>query len=210
MIVAIIMLIIMIGFFVTILPSLIALFSPLVFTPEQTLIINLFGVVILAIAPIILLILAKRSSAIHLIDFPKPGQVLWLYVMKGGMAYFVPSVRMAQAFLYSKGRGIVKDVGENSRISIGRHNVRIVLEKVGHTINPYIAQYASRLRRKYGFKDIKQARNAGRFIHAGIVKKKDIEEYAKKKNKFKEPYKVDEEDLKSLGIDKREEIENEK
>jgi len=204
MIVMIVMMIIMIGFFVTLMPALISTISSVAFTPQQTLLINLFGVIILAMAPIILLILAKRSSAIHLIDFPKPGQVLWLYVMKGGMAYFVPSVRLAQAFLYSKGRGIVKDIGDNSRISIGRHSVRLVLETVGHTVDPYIAQYASRLKKKKGFKDIRQARNAARFIHEGFVKEEDIEDYAMKKHKFSDPNKITEEDLKLLGIEKEE------
>jgi len=210
MIVAVIMLIIMLGFFVTLMPALISTLSTaVIFTPQQTLIINLFGIIILIMAPIILLILARRSSAIHLIDFPKPGQVLWLYIMKGGMGYFVPSTRLAQAFLYSKGRGIVKDIGDNSRISIGRHSVRVVLETVGHTIDPYQAQYASRLRKKKGFKDIRQARNAGRFIHKGFVKEKDVEEYAKRKNKFSEPDKITEKDLESLGIEKKEAVKNE-
>ena len=40
--------IIMIGFFVTLLPALISTISAVAFTPQQTLLINLFGVIILA------------------------------------------------------------------------------------------------------------------------------------------------------------------
>ena len=192
------------GFMIAMLPSLLAMAMSISFTPQQYMVITMLGGIMMFISPMIFLILAKRSSVIHLIETPRQGQVLWLYIQKGGSAYFVPSVRLAQAFLYSKGRGIVKDIGDESKISIGRHSVRIVLEKVGHTINPYMAQYASILKKKYGFKDLKQARNAGRFIYEGIVSEKAIKEYTKKKTKYEEPDKITEEDLKQLGIAKEE------
>jgi len=64
MIVMIVMMIIMIGFFVTLMPALISTISSVAFTPQQTLLINLFGVIILAMAPIILLILANFRSQV--------------------------------------------------------------------------------------------------------------------------------------------------
>ena len=189
------------GILILTLPTYFEMSGNLILTAQQNLLLNLLGILLLIAPTFLILILAKKSSAIYLIDFPKRGQVLWLYILKGGYAYFVPSVRLAQAHLWSKGKGIVKDIGGRSRITIRRHDVRIVLETVGHTIDPYMAHYTSILRRKYGLKNFIQARHAGRFIEQGYVTEKDLMKEATKQTGYtdQEDF-TDEEVNKLLGL----------
>lgn len=205
MLVPILMAILMSGFMLIMVPSFMLTLTGTSMPPDYAMIISLCGFVVCAIPTLILLILAKRSSAIHIMNFPRRGEILWLYVLKGGNAYFVPSKRLAQAHLWSKGRGLVKDTGEDSRIIIGRHDCRIVKETVGHTINPIIAQYMSRLRKKYGMKNIAQARNLARFVRYGKVSEESVEEHVAKRTGYRNPVKIDEQDLADLGISKSKE-----
>lgn len=160
----------------------------------------IFGWLFMLAPTLILLFRAKQTTAMRLLDLPKKEGPLWLYIMEGGVGGFMQSVRLSQAHLWVEGRGMVKDVGAEARLSIGGHDTRIVLEKVGHTVVPRMAQFAKELAEKFGLDNMVEARHLARLVKEGQVSEKVVVEKVTERTEYSDPEEIDIRDLRMLGI----------
>ncbi|MHA1865403.1 MAG: hypothetical protein ACTSWZ_02760 [Candidatus Heimdallarchaeaceae archaeon] len=101
---------------------------------------------------------AKETHTIHLIRRAIPGTVNWLYVYKDDEIVLTPAVRMGEGILYSK--DLDSKVPDIKTYTWADHKVRIVPEVVGHAVDLDYVLYTNLLKSKYGFENLREARNA--------------------------------------------------
>ena len=102
---------------------------------------------------------ANKTGAIHLLDWGRPGRIIWFYVYKDGTIKITPSVRDVENQLYSK--ELDAQIQEMKSYRLFDHSVRFVPEGTGHAVDLGMCLYVGLLKNKWGFTNIREARKAG-------------------------------------------------
>ena len=131
----------------------------------------IIGVMVIMVGIIILHSRAVKTGCVHILDFPKPETVVWLYAHRDGEISIVPSQRAVEGQLYSP--ELDARIQDLKSYRIFDHQIRIVPEGIGHAVDLDIILYTTMLEAKYGFENLKEARH-GFFQNVGLLKPKDI------------------------------------
>lgn len=129
------------------------------------------GVMVLATGIIILHSRALKTGVVHFLDFPRPERVIWLYAHRDGTIKIVPSQRTVEGQLYSP--ELDARIQDLKSYKIFDHQIRIVPEGIGHAVDLDFILYTTMLESKWGFENLKEARQ-GFFQNIGLLKPKDI------------------------------------
>lgn len=116
------------------------------------------GFIISLVGLIILHGRAVKTGAVHLLEFGRPGKIIWFYVYKDGSIKITPSVREIEGHLYS--RELDALIHELKSYKLFDHSVRFVPEGTGHAVDLGMCLYATFLKTKYGFAGLKEARHS--------------------------------------------------
>ena len=111
---------------------------------------------------------ALKTGATHLIEPGRPGLINWFVVYPDGDIKITPSVREVEGQLYSE--ELDAQIQELKSYRIFDHSVRFVLEGSGHAVDLGMCVYSEFLQNKYGFENLRQARQGG-FNILGFPKK---------------------------------------
>ncbi len=148
-------------FIVTLIVLLIFVVFPVVLIPVTMLQLLFSKVLATVIILLLLLIIFYRlnvTGAIHLVEFSNWRTVLLLYFHRGGTITIVPTIKTHQGFLKTPSGRYLKDTGIPATRLAG-HACRIAIETVHHTVDPSKAEFASRMKEKYGFNSLSQLHN---------------------------------------------------
>ena len=109
-----------------------------------------------------LMIRAKKTGAEHLIRPGRPGLINWLYIYADGEMRITPSNRVGEGQLYNP--DLDSQIIDAKTYTMGDHRFRIVPEVVGHAVDLDYVYYVNLLHTKYGFENLREARQ-GRIEH---------------------------------------------
>lgn len=115
---------------------------------------------------------AKKTGAEHLLEFGKPGNILWFYVYRDGTVKITPSMREVEGQLYC--RELDAQVNDLKSYRLFDHSIRFVPEGIGHAVDLDMVLYTTLLRNKYGFTNIREVRKEG-FKLFGLPKDKPVQ-----------------------------------
>jgi len=138
--------------FCTILPWQIFVTVP----PDIRMLLFIFGFLLPILGFTILYIRAKRIGATHLIAPNKPGTVLWFYIYRDNEMIITPAIRSGEGQLYNQ--RMDSQVIDVKTYTLGDKKIRIVPEVIGHAVDLDYVMYADLLKSKYGFENLKEAR----------------------------------------------------
>jgi len=130
------------------------------------------GFIISLVGLIILQGRAVKTGATHLLEFGRPGKIIWFYVYKDGSIKITPSVREIEGHLYSQELDAL--IHELKSYKLFDHSIRFVPEGTGHAVDLGMCLYASFLKTKYGFAGLREARQSF-FNRFGMMKTKSYE-----------------------------------
>lgn len=116
------------------------------------------GLLMAMVGIILLWIRAIKVGANYLINPGRPDRILWFYIFPDNSVKIVPAKRDVEGFLYSK--KLDATVQELKSYHLFDHPIRFVPEGLGHTADLDACLYAYFLKSKFGFKSIKEAREA--------------------------------------------------
>lgn len=116
------------------------------------------GIIISLVGMIILHGRAMKTGAVHLLEFGRPGKIIWFYVYKDGSIKITPSVREIEGHLYSKELDAL--IHELKSYKLFDHSIRFVPEGTGHAVDLGMCLYATFLKTRYGFAGLKEARQS--------------------------------------------------
>lgn len=102
---------------------------------------------------------AKKTGAEHLIEFARPSTLIWFYVYRDGTVKITPAIREVEGQLYSK--ELDAQIHDLKSYRLFDHSIRFVPEGIGHAVDLDVVLYTTLLRNKYGFTNIREAREAG-------------------------------------------------
>jgi len=102
---------------------------------------------------------ARKTGAEHLLEFGKPGSIIWFYIYKDGTIKITPAMREVEGQLYSK--ELDAQIQEMKSYRLFDHSVRFVPEGTGHAIDLGMCLYAAFLKTRHGFANIREARSDG-------------------------------------------------
>lgn len=111
---------------------------------------------------------AKKTGANHLLEFGKPGNILWFYVHRDGTIKITPSMREVEGTLYC--RELDAQIQDFKSYRLFDHSIRFVPEGIGHAVDLDMVLYSMMLRNKYGYQNIREARD-GVFKKLGLQTK---------------------------------------
>jgi len=118
---------------------------------------------------------ASKTGTIHLLEFGKPGTINWIVVYPDGTCLITPAIRQVQGHLYSKELdALIKDF---KSYRLFDHSIRFVPDGVGHSVDLGKCLYATFLKTKWGFSNIREARHQGRIenmLTLGLRKTKPV------------------------------------
>jgi len=120
-------------------------------------ILFIFGAVLLLVGNMMLGMRLEKTGLIHLVKPGNPQTVNWIYVRKDGTIEIKPSMRKTGGFLYDKGEDI--HVPDLRAYTLSDHQIRFVLEDTGKVSDLDYCVYASVLKHKYGFVNIRDMFN---------------------------------------------------
>ena len=129
------------------------------------------GMIISFIGIVILQGRASKTGAVHLLEFGRPGKIIWFYAFRDSTLKITPAMREVEGQLYSK--ELDAQIHDLKSYRLFDHSVRFVPEGVGHAADLDMCLYAGLLKTKYGFSNLRQAREAG-FRLLGYPKTKPI------------------------------------
>jgi len=102
---------------------------------------------------------ALKTGAVHLIEPGRPGLINWFVVYPDGDIKVTPSVREVEGQLYSS--ELDAQIQELKSYRIFDHSIRFVLEGSGHAMDLGMCVYTEFLQNKWGFENLRQAREGG-------------------------------------------------
>ena len=102
---------------------------------------------------------AIKTGVHHFIEPGRPNKIMWAYVHRDGSIKFTPSMREVEGQLYCK--ELDAQIQDMKSYRVFDHPVRIVPEGTGHAIDLGMCLYAQFLKTKYGFANLKEAREGG-------------------------------------------------
>jgi len=120
------------------------------------------GLMVCFMGLVLLWIRCKKTGADHLIRPGRPGLINWIYIYKDGEMRILPAIRAGEGQLYNE--DLDAQVIDAKTYTMGDHRFRIVPEIVGHAVDMDYVIYADLLHTKYGFENLRQARQ-GRIDH---------------------------------------------
>jgi len=109
---------------------------------------------------------AIKTGAIHLLEWGKPGKLIWFYVHKDGTIKITPAMRAVEGHLYS--RELDAQIMDLKSYRLFDHSVRFVPEGTGHSVDLGMCLYVAYLKNKWGLTNIREARQKG---FMGLLKK---------------------------------------
>jgi len=109
---------------------------------------------------------AYKTGAIHLLNFGKPGTIIWFYVYRDGSIKITPAMREVEGTLYSP--ELDAQIQDFKSYRLFDHSVRFVPEGIGHAVDLDMVLYSMMLKNKYGYQNIREARESA-FVN--ILKK---------------------------------------
>jgi len=146
-------------------PALIPMESPITFK----FLTYMMGILLPTVGMLLLMARADKTGASKLIAPGHPNRPLWVYVYKAGDVRLVGSERKGEGYLFSSDLdALIPDI---KSYSWADHKVRFVPEGAAHAADLEMAEYMQLLKKKHGFKGMKQARQAA----LKIMNKKDGE-----------------------------------
>lgn len=101
---------------------------------------------------------ATKTGAVHLLEYGRPGTIIWFYVFRDGTMKITPAMREVEGALYS--RELDAQINDLKSYKLFDHSIRIVPEGLGHAVNLDMVLYATLVKKKYGYANIKEARKA--------------------------------------------------
>jgi hypothetical protein len=116
------------------------------------------GFVIALIGVILVQGRALKTGAIHLLEYGRPNKIIWFYVYKDGSIKITPSMREVEGQLYSP--ELDAQIHELKSYRLFDHSVRFVPEGTGHAIDLGMCLYATFLKNRWGFANLRQARKS--------------------------------------------------
>jgi len=131
----------------------------------------IFGMIICYVSLIMLHGRAIKTGVHHFIEPGRPDKIIWLYVHRDGSIKLTPSMREVEGQLYSK--ELDAQIQDMKSYRLFDHPVRIVPEGTGHAIDLGMCLYAQFLKTKYGFANLREAREGG-FNILGFPKQKQV------------------------------------
>ena len=108
---------------------------------------------------------ANKTGAIHLLEFGRPDNILWFYVYRDGTMKITPSMREVEGTLYSKELDAL--ITDFKSYRCFDHSVRFVPEGLGHSADLDMVLYATLLKTKKGFANLREARRGKRGAKPG-------------------------------------------
>jgi hypothetical protein len=114
---------------------------------------------------------ATKTGAIHLIESASPKTLIWFYVFRDGTVKITTSIREVEGQLYSK--ELDAQINDLKSYRLFDHSIRFVPEGIGHAVDLDMILYATLLKTKWGYANLREARDAG-FSLFGYPKDKPI------------------------------------
>ena len=102
---------------------------------------------------------ALKTGAVHLLEWGKPGKILWFYAHKDGTLRVTPAMREVEGHLYSK--ELDAQIMDLKSYRLFDHSVRFVPEGIGHSVDLGMCLYVAFLKNRWGFTNIRETRQAG-------------------------------------------------
>jgi len=143
--------------------------------PELKMITFIVGIIISATGFIMIWIRLSQTTAIHLVKRGRPGLINWLYVYEDGEARFTPSFRSGEKLLYN--RDMDGNIINVKTYSIADHKFCIVPECIGHGVDLDYVTYVTIAQSKWGWENLKEARECANWVlkKLGVKRKIEIE-----------------------------------
>lgn len=116
------------------------------------------GMIISFIGVFLIFIRADKTGAKHLLETGRPDKILWFYVHRDGTIKITPAVREVEGQLYSP--ELDAQIQDMRSYRLFDHSVRIVPEGIAHAINLDMCLYAQFLKTKYGYENLREARQS--------------------------------------------------
>ena len=111
------------------------------------------GIMIAFIGVIILQGRASKTGAVHLLDFGRPGKIIWFYAYRDGTIKITPSMREVEGQLYCK--ELDAQIHDLKSYRLFDHSIRFVPEGIGHAADLDMCLYAGLLKTKFGFSNLR-------------------------------------------------------
>jgi len=142
------------GVFICSVPSLVSY----AYTPpvEFTMIMFLFGVVLVLAGLTLVWIRLNRTGAMNILEPARPGFPLWIYIYKDGECRIVRGRRSGEGYIMSQ--ELDADIPDLKTYSLADHKIRFVPEGCAHSVDLDMVEYAQILDRKHNFENLKKAR----------------------------------------------------
>jgi len=131
---------------------------------------------------------AKKTGGDHILEIGRPSKILWFYVYRDGTIKITPTMREVEGHLYSP--ELDAQIQDMKSYRLFDHPVRIVPEGIGHAVDLGMCLYAQFLKTKYGFENMREARDGrNKFIPfmggskpilSNEMTKRQFKEYLKK------------------------------
>jgi len=102
---------------------------------------------------------ASKTGAVHILEFGRPGKLLWFYAYRDGTIKITPSIRDVEGQLYNA--ELDAQIHDYKSYKLFDHSVRFVPEGIGHSVDLDYCLYTGLLKTKYGFASLREAREKG-------------------------------------------------
>jgi len=124
------------------------------------------GVMITIVGLLMLHGRAYKTGAIHLLNFGKPGTIIWFYVYRDGTVKITPAMREVEGTLYSQ--ELDAQIQDFKSYRLFDHSIRFVPEGIGHAVDLDMVLYSMMLKNKFGYQNIREARES---VFINLLKK---------------------------------------
>lgn len=149
---------VILGLLVAAIPGLMPLQSQAMIPDFFRFILFFFGFIFSFLGILLIHGRALKTGTNHLLEYGRPETIIWFFVNRDGTIKITPAMREVEGALYSKELDAV--VNDMKSYRLFDHSVRIVPEGLGHTADLDMVLYATLLKTKNGFANIREARKS--------------------------------------------------
>lgn len=100
---------------------------------------------------------ALKTGVGHLLEYGRPDRIIWFWIQRDGTVKITPAVKEVEGTTYSKELDAI--INDFKSYRLFDHSVRFVPEGLGHSVDLDVVLYCTLLRNKYGFANLREARN---------------------------------------------------
>jgi len=100
---------------------------------------------------------ANKTGANHLLEFGRPDRIIWFWVQRDGTVKITPAVKEVEGTTYSKDLDAI--INDFKSYRLFDHSIRFVPEGLGHSVDLDVVLYCTLLKNKFGFANLREARN---------------------------------------------------